>query len=295
MTVHLTDEQRAERRAAEREQMRAAIEQLRTSDGWQAWLRTRAAFRAYSLSNQLLIAHQRADASHVAGFRAWLKLGYTVRRGEHALRIWAPCPPSNRRLQEWKDAGDDPDQRPRTYFKLVAVFDVAQVDPLPPPAEPAPLSPPIEPLTGDAVADRIPALDQLAADIGVTVTVHDTRPADGSYTHRQRSIRIGEHLEPSGAAAVRIHELGHALVRLDRTDGDPQLDYASEEIVVEFIAHAVCNTLGLDTSANSVPYLAAWAEDADLDVLERTASLIDRLATRIENAVVSRDGDDRAG
>ena len=45
----LTADERAERRAAEREQMKAAVEALRTSDGWQRWLRTRATFHGYSL------------------------------------------------------------------------------------------------------------------------------------------------------------------------------------------------------------------------------------------------------
>jgi hypothetical protein len=35
-----------------------------------------------------------------------------------------------------------------------------------------------------------------------------------------------------------------------------------------------------------VPYLASWAEQADLGVLEQTAALIDRLASRIEDAVL---------
>jgi N-terminal domain of anti-restriction factor ArdC len=41
-----------------------------------------------SLANQLLIAMQKPEATRVAGFRAWLKLGYCVRKGESALRIW---------------------------------------------------------------------------------------------------------------------------------------------------------------------------------------------------------------
>jgi hypothetical protein len=35
-----------------------------------------------------------------------------------------------------------------------------------------------------------------------------------------------------------------------------------------------------------VPYLASWAEQSDLSVLEQTAALIDRLASRIEDAVL---------
>jgi hypothetical protein len=32
----------------------------------------------------------RPDATFVAGFKAWLELGYCVRKGEHAIRIFAP-------------------------------------------------------------------------------------------------------------------------------------------------------------------------------------------------------------
>jgi N-terminal domain of anti-restriction factor ArdC len=119
----LTDEERDERRRADREYARQAVEQLRSSEGWQRWLRTRRHFHAYSFGNQLLIAMAPPTATRVAGFRAWLKLGYVVRRGERAIKVWAPCPPSRKQLERWRQDGGDPDQRPRTYFRLVPVFD----------------------------------------------------------------------------------------------------------------------------------------------------------------------------
>ena len=97
--THLSDEERAERRARDREYAREAVARLRSSEGWQRWLATRRHFHAYSLANQLLIAMARPSATRVAGFRAWLKLGYCVRKrpadipeGQWAIRIWAPCP-----------------------------------------------------------------------------------------------------------------------------------------------------------------------------------------------------------
>jgi hypothetical protein len=54
-----TDQEREQRRAQQRELMTAAVEQLRSSDGWRAYLRTRAAFRTYSPRNLLLIMLQR--------------------------------------------------------------------------------------------------------------------------------------------------------------------------------------------------------------------------------------------
>src|SRR5579859_7433930 len=77
-----TDERRAKRRENERQLVAQAVGRLRSSEGWQAWLAARSRFHRYSLHNQLLIAHQHPGARRVAGFKAWLALGYCVRQGE---------------------------------------------------------------------------------------------------------------------------------------------------------------------------------------------------------------------
>ena len=119
----LTPQERERRRAEQRELVRASIEQLRTSDGWQAYLKARRRFPSYSWRNVLLILHQHPTATRVAGFRAWLDLGYCVTKGSKAIRIWARCTPSPKRMQAWRAAGADPDEMPRATYKLVSVFD----------------------------------------------------------------------------------------------------------------------------------------------------------------------------
>ena len=119
----VSEDERAERRRADREFARKAVEQLRSSEGWQRWLATRRHVHCYSLINQLLIAMQRPDATRVAGFRAWLKLGYCVQCGERAIRIWVPISPSCKQLEKWERADSDPAERPRTCFRLGPVFD----------------------------------------------------------------------------------------------------------------------------------------------------------------------------
>jgi antirestriction protein ArdC len=283
----LTDEERAERRRADREYARQAVEQLRSSEGWQRWLGSRRHFHGYSLSNQLLIAMARPTATRVAGFRKWLELGYAVNRGERALKIWAPCPPSRKQLARWERDGADPDQRPRTYFKLVPVFAQDQVSPLPPPAEPTPLEPPIHDLEGEDLADVIPSLDALALEIGCAIEEETIAgSAHGYYEIDTGRIAIDVELSANAKVKTRCHELAHALIRRDREDGDPELDQASEELVAESVAFTCVGALGIRSDGYSVPYLASWAEASDLDVLEQTAGLIDRLASRIENAVL---------
>jgi antirestriction protein ArdC len=290
-----TEEQRAERRAAEREQMREAVEALRTSEGWQRWLKVRSHFHTYSFHNQLMIAMQCPEATRVAGFRKWLELGYAVQKGEHAIRIWAPCPPSKKQVKRWREAGAKPEEKPRVYFRLVPVFDASQVAPLPEfPGEPVPLEPPYEPIAGDGLAERLPALVEFADSLELEVEVEPVPGAASGY-HEPASGRIvleevGPRFSANAQVSVMVHELAHALVRIDRREEDPKLDYAAEEVVVESVAYSVCASLGLDSSGAAVPYVTGWAERAEGDPIEAYAQLIDRLARRIES-VVCGEGD----
>lgn len=291
----LSESERAERRAAERELMAEAIEELRSSEGWQRWLVVRRHFHSYSFHNQLLIAHQRPGATRVAGFRRWLDLGYAVRKGERGISIWAPCPPSKRRLREWEAAGADPEQKPRTFFRLVSVFDRSQVDPLPDfPGSPARLEPPVEPIHGDGLAGLWEPLTEFAASLGYEVLVEAIPGAAWGYCspaqHRIGVEPVLGEFSANAQIATLIHEIAHALVRHERHEDDPKLAYAEEEVVVECVAHTVCSTVGLDTAGHSVPYMTSWSEGGEI---QRYAELIDRLAGRLEDAALAAGAPDR--
>jgi len=92
----LTDQQREQRRQADRQRLQAAVSALLSSEGWARWVRVRARNGLggrYSWGNQLLIALQtQGEATYVCGFRAWQQLGYAPRKGSKALRILASTP-----------------------------------------------------------------------------------------------------------------------------------------------------------------------------------------------------------
>ncbi len=196
-------------------------------------------------------------------------------------------PPSQAKLEAWRAAGSPPENRPRTGFKLTAVFAQDQVAELPPPAVPQPLSCPIRELEGEDLAPVLPALIALAHEIGCAVALASIDgDARGYYQPASKKIVIDDRQPVNSQVATLVHELGHALVRAERQDSDPKLDYASEELVVESVAFTVVrSSLGIDADAASIPYLAAWAESADISVIERMAGLIDRIARRIELAI----------
>jgi hypothetical protein len=280
----LTEAERAEKRAEDRRRMAAAIEELRSGEGWRRWLEVRRHFHTYSWRNQLLIAHQRPGATRVASFGRWLKLGYVVRRGERGIRVWKHCDPSRKAIERWRAAGADPETEPEGFFIMVPVFDRSQVEARADfDGERVELDPPIVPVGGDSLSPLVEPLVGFAASIGSRVSFAPIPgSATGSYSAATREITVD-----GGCANARVktllHELSHALVRCDRAEDDPDLGYAEEEAVVESVAFGVCSAVGLDTSGYSVPYVAGWGRGGEV---ERYASLIDRLARRLEAVVL---------
>jgi hypothetical protein len=267
----LTDEERDERRRADRERLQKSAEQLLSSEGWQRWVRVRSqtGLARLSLSNQLLVALARPDASFVAGFKAWRRLGYCVKKGERAIAIIAPVP-----IKPREKLSNEETDKTRLLFKTVFVFDRSQVAPLPG-GEPIPLDPPCEPLTGDSHAHLLAAMqaftESLEASPGAT---------GGWCDQRARRIVVDARQSANARLRILIHETIHAL-------GVGYAEYGREraEVIVDTATHLVAASVGLDVSGESVPYVAGWGESGALEAVTAFATTIDELARRIETAL----------
>ena len=289
----LTEAERAERRRRERERLEQATAELLTSDGWRRWLRARSVLHGYSLQNTLLIAQQcharGIEPTYVAGFRAWLRLGRVVRKGETGLRIWAPM-----RIKVRDENGEEGEER-KLRFRSATVFDVSQTEPLPG-VEPTPLSPPgADGLGGDSHADLLPALERFAADSGYSVSWVDqlSGGAKGRCHGRTRSLEVLAGLPANDRVQVLIHELCHMLVR-ERGELSG-FSYGLEEVVVESATFIACASVGLATDVESVPYIAGWARGEEpAEVVRVAAEAIDELARLIEDAIAPREGEEAA-
>lgn len=272
----LTETERAERRAADRERLHEATKALLTTDGWQKWVKVRSqnGLARYSISNQLLIAVQAPHATYVAGFRAFLNLGRCVRKGETGIRILAPV------VNKKKEA--DPDEKKSPIrFRAVPVFDVSQTDPLPN-REPAPLEPETQPITGDSHEHLLPLLTEHAKSLGYSVDYQDTGHAGGWCNPNTQMIVIGEHLAPNAQVRTLVHELAHA-----HGIGYKQYNRARAEVLVDTITYIVCGTAGLDTSGETIPYVAGWGEDGVLDAITEYAGVIDEVARKLEDVLAN--------
>jgi len=273
----LSDEKRDQRRSADRERLQQAAQQLLSSDGWQRWVRVRAqdGLARLSLNNQLLVALSCPDATFVAGFRAWLKLGFCVRRGESAIRIVAPMPLKPRNTQ----SGDAEDEK-RVLFKGVPVFDHSQVAPIDG-AEQAQLEPPSAPLTGDSHAHLLAPLQAFTESLGFSVSFEAIPGATGGWCDQEaRRIVIDADQPANARLRILIHETIHGL-------GVGYAEYGREraEVIVDTATHLVCSSVGLRVDGETVPYVAGWGEDGALEAVTAFAKTIDELARRVENVL----------
>ncbi len=261
----LTEEERAARRAADTERIEQAVRELRTSDGWQRWLKTRAAFHRYSALNCMLIAMQCPHATRVAPMLTWNRLGRHVIKGERAIAI-------NVFKGTFKVEHEDGKEDEVPRFQLRGcLFDISQTD-----GDGLP-EPPTEPITGESHAHHLPALRGLAAELEYSVRFEPVPGrAQGYCQPTERLIVVDDSLPPNGAVHVLVHELAHAL-----GIGYDNHTRARAETLVESITYIVCAGIGLDTSCESVPYVAGW-DDEDLTALREFAGDVDQIARRIE-------------
>ena len=248
------------------------IEQLVSGDDWTAMLAVAARFHSYSIRNIMLIEMQRPEATRVAGYTAWQKLGRQVRKGETGIKILAPCT-----YRDPKDATDDTTKRTLRGFRITTVFDVAQTEG----EELAEIRPTL--LEGDEPVGLWGALAAQVAANGYTLERGDTRPANGVTAFGPRIVTIDERLEPAQAAKTLAHELGHIVCgHEDRLTTNRSM----LEVEAESVAYIVCAAAGLTSDDYTFPYVAGWS-GGDLALITATgvkviaaaSTIIDKMTT----------------
>jgi antirestriction protein ArdC len=257
-----------------RERLAEAVACMADSETFAAWLRARAAFHEYSFSNVCLIVSQRPDATRVAGYRTWQKLGRHVCKGERSIKILAPC-----RVKTSQSGSEDADTPAFRVvgFRCVSVFDVAQTE-----GEPLPELD-YRSLDGDAPDDLVELLNKVAANAGLRVE-YRTPEIAGAHGYLRRSeslIVVDPDQSPAMQAKVLAHELGHY--------HDPTLAESPElyavhrgdcEAVAESVAYVVAAHFGLDAGPSAIGYVTAWI-DGDARRVRDLAERIDKSAAAI--------------
>lgn len=267
-----------EQKRAEMEELHdklaAAVEALRDSETWAAYLRFCGGFHRYSFSNLLLIWAQCPEASRVAGYRAWQAKGRQVRKGERGIRIYGT---GTVKVAADEDNGEEVENGRRRVFFPVSVFDIAQTEVMEGHEDVSELA---HTLTGDDERGILSRVVAYLTACGVVVEFAPLRAANG-YTQPSDEktggpvrVVIADHLSPAQQAKTVLHEAAHIALGHINDLADYLEHRGRHEVEAESVAYVLAGMLGLDSSAYSVGYVAGWAERAEADVIRDSATRV---------------------
>ena len=249
------------------------ITELATSGNWQEYLTAQSRFHQYSFRNIVMIYEQMPEASRVAGYRVWQKMGRQVRKGEQGITIFAPI---TRKIED-QDSGDS--KRIISGFKTATVFDISQTD-----GEEIPDI--CSPIQGDDQG-LFNALRDFAHSKSFK-TQFDSAGPNGTCHFAPRGIEISINplLPPLHQAKTMAHELGHALLH-SAEDYRMHNERSVLELEAESVAFVVLNCMGLDSGDYSFAYVSDWADGTDEAIaqLKESGARIQKAAKEIISAV----------
>jgi len=235
-----------------------AVDEAAASDELHKFLNFVGQFHQYSFRNAMLIMAQNPEATRVAGFRTWKKLGRHVKKGEHGLMILRP-------QMNKRDAtpGEVADKTVETIdgkvrwlsFKPAYVFDVSQTD-----------GDGLPELNYSAKGDEdnglLDDLLQAAENGGVAVefaTRAEMNGADG-LSHNDHRVQVNKDKPRAAQAAILAHELAHDILH---QNGEQRPSRPTRELEAEAVAYAVCAARGVEHQG-AAKYVAWWRGlDAD--------------------------------
>lgn len=261
------------------EMLETGIRDLQSQEAWKSYLAVQSRFHHYSFGNTLLITCQRPTATRVAGFHTWKDLGYSVRKGEKGIAILAPV--TVRRTVENEDGEAEIRQQPVT-FRVVYVFDVAQVD-AGPAAKHLPTGVPgCERLTADAPAELLDRLHTVASELGYRVEITDRLEhpgSNGECDYSMQTIRIRTGLAGAQTVKTFAHELAHAILHADFNGTVRSRELA--ELEAESTAYVVCQAFGIDSSSYSLGYVTSWTGADAIKLIRASGERIQKAAHRV--------------
>lgn len=270
------------------DELEKGIAELCDSERYKDYLKTMSKFYHYSINNSILIWKQLPEATAVAGYNAWKeKFGRQVKKGEKGISIIVPCSAKSTReiikidpvtmKPIYDENGNPVTEKARSTamrFKAAAVFDISQTEGKPLPEVP------VNELNGDVENYRtmLQALIQAAP-----CPVRFGDPGSGAYgcfSRGTQSITIREEMSQQQTLETLIHEIGHAILHADQKEA-LQLTRGTREVEAESVAYTVCSHYGIDTSAYSFGYVAAWSQGKELQTLRESLDTIRNTAVRI--------------
>jgi len=244
------------------------------------YLKAMGRFHNYSLGNAILIGFQKPDATHVAGFRTWQKLGRHVKKNEKGIAIMAPIV-WRKKVMHADDEADEQKRKGETAlaFKTAYIFDISQTD-----------------------GKRLPEFARVNGDPGVyTERLREYVTSKGIILEYSDAIGSAEGVSAGGLIklkkgltaaeelSVLAHEAAHEVLHADKNNMPK--DKKVRETEAEAVAFVVCHGIGLNTNSASSDYIQLY--NGDKETLMKSLGRIQKTASEILEAVMVNEESER--
>lgn len=211
------------------------------SDNVLKYLEFFSKFHNYSRNNVFLIKAQKPLASRVASFKAWKKVGRSVKKGEKGIAIFVPM--IKKELVEIDS--EEVQNRKFCGFRIGYVFDISQTEGAEVPS--------FFPEMGNEYEGQYLNLKSLIEAEGIKVVEEEMGTIQG-YS-KGGYIGINNKIDGSNKFLTLIHEYAHEL--LHKGEDAKQLPTETKELQAEATTFIVAKYLGLESPV-SKDYLKNW-------------------------------------
>lgn len=260
------------------------VNNIVSSGEYEKFLKFSKNFKNYSFNNIVLIFSQMENATQVAGFKTWEKMGRKLKKGAKGIQILYPIKKKfNTKIDGQESLLDDKNERKDEkiieYFtyRPTYVFDISQTT-----GDPMPLEEKL--LNSNNMTDFFEFLKSYSP---FPILFKDNiGNKQGYYNPEKKHIVLKESLSIDDKVSTLLHELTHAFY----DDYNYKEERDLSETFVESVAFIVSDYFGLDTSMCSFNYITFWS-DGDIkvvldigDKIQKTAKdFIKKLETAFEN------------
>lgn len=291
-----------------REAMQAQIKEIGASfslnpDVLADYYKFASRFHTYSHKNQMLIYAQNPYATFVGSFKSYQDKGYSVKKGEHGLKIFVPVTATYFQAapNEWKKlseatkeekqhiAKNEYEIRKALHFKIGTVFDISQTN-VPASEYPKFYQMGYSSEQHSAVFDAVKYYCERDLSCPVDTVNLQSISLHGHYIPSLHKIELNEKMEDSLRLSTCLHEMGHAIMHNDSQNTDektlPQIEFEADSISIMLQSHFGFDIPDKDKLHLSKQYKALAENDVDIDqVLNNVSDIYAQHVSKISPLV----------
>ena len=261
------------------EELAAALAEGR-SETLTRYLAVMGRFHNYSFRNCMMIAMQRPEATHVAGYRKWEQLGRHVRKGETGIGIFAPL--VYRKNRDERNSGNDATDGGKTCaektlqgFRVVHVFDVSQTE--------GEALPEFTEVDGDP-GEWLSRLEIVIRAKGIELEYVDSLGGAQGMSSGGKVVVV-EGLDAARSSLRSVHEAAHELLHHGKRRNETTAKVRETE--AEAVGFVLSQAIGLDAVRHSADYIGLYR--GDVDTLCESMDFIQKTATDLIEALHAAD------